>query len=133
MVPSSLRNRYELWIFICSKFSISEYLLKQEKFVSILRNLLYVILFVFSPLKIAWGVQKRVCPYYWVDCSQTDLITDLPMVCKCKFVRYSQNNKELVLYVPRFNSDGPPKSGASNFQNLRLIDFKALAPNLFCL
>ena len=38
--------------------------------------------------------QKRLCPYYKLHCSQTDLITDLPMVWKFKFVSYGHNGKD---------------------------------------
>ena len=53
------------------------------------------------------------------------------MVSKFKFVPNGHTKKKLALYVPRFNSDGPPKSGASDFQIARLLDFQALDPN-FC-
>ena len=47
-----------------------------------------------GPLKFEVShIQKRLWPY----CSQTPLVTDLPMVCKSNV-------------VPRFNSDGPLKS-----------------------
>ena len=53
------------------------------------------------------------------------------MVSKFKFELNGHNKKKLALCVPRFNSDGPPKSGASKSKILRSIDFQALDPN-FC-
>ena len=36
--------------------------------------------------------------------------------------------KNIALYVPRINSDGPLKSEVSHFKNLILINFQALDP-----
>ena len=45
-----------------------------------------------------WG-QKCFRASYWLNCSQTDLSTDLPMVCKFKFVHYCHmKKKKIVLY-----------------------------------
>ena len=42
-------------------------------------------------------------------------MADLILVSKFKFASYSQV-KKIALYVPRFNSYSPPKSGVSDFQ-----------------
>ena len=44
------------------------------------------------------GGQKRLQTSYRLNCSKTDQVTDLPMVCKFKFVRYSHIKKKLALY-----------------------------------
>ena len=41
-------------------------------------------------------MQKRLRASYRLNCSQTDLATDLPMICKFKFVRYSRIEKKTL-------------------------------------
>ena len=48
-------------------------------------------------------------------------MTDLILVSKFKFASYSQV-KKIALYVPRFNSYSPPKSGVSDFQIETFLD-----------
>ena len=64
------------------------------------------------------GGAKRFRESYQPNCSQTDLSTDLPMVCKFKFVCYGHIKK--VLYVPWFNFD--------SHLNLRFFNLQALDP-----
>ena len=66
---------------------------------------------------LAWGGGGQQCrrASYRLNCSLTNLVTDLPMVCKFKFVRYGHIKKKIVLFVPRFNCDGPLKSEVSHF------------------
>ena len=52
------------------------------------------------------GRQKRLWVSYWLNCSYTDLMTDMLMVCKFRFVHYGHmKKKSLALYVLRLNSD----------------------------
>ena len=48
-------------------------------------------------------------------------MADLILVSKFKFASYSQV-KKIALYVPRFNSYSPPKSGVSDFQIETFLD-----------
>ena len=54
----------------------------------------------------AWYKTEEIAP----------LARALPIVSKFKFVRYAHIKKKLALYVPRFNSGGPRKSGVSHFR-----------------
>ena len=59
-----------------------------------------------NPIPDGRGRNHLFAPYR-LNYSLTDLMTDLPMVCKFKFVLYGHIKKKLALYAPRFNSDGP--------------------------
>ena len=50
---------------------------------------------LFVPQRLMEGMEFAALRdgFYRLDCSKTDLATDLPMVCKFKFVRYSYINK----------------------------------------
>ena len=75
------------------------------------------------------GGQKRLRSSYGLNCSKTDLATDLPMVCKLKFVHCGHILKNLALYVPQFNSDGSQKSQVSHFFHFfHLIGLSAQKP-----
>ena len=45
------------------------------------------------------GGQEHRRSYHRLNCSQTNIIAYLPVICKSK----------LTLYVPWFNFDGPPE------------------------
>ena len=55
------------------------------------------------------GGGGRLQTSYRLYCSKTDMATDMPMVCKLKFVHYGHTKKHLAPYVPQFHSDLPLK------------------------
>ena len=62
--------------------------------------------FPLNPIPDGGGRNHLFAPYR-LNYSLTDLMTDLPMVCKFKFVLYGHIKKKLALYVSRFNYGGP--------------------------
>ena len=50
------------------------------------------------------GGQKNLWALYWLNCSH-NLATDLPMVCKFKFIRYGCR-KQNSAYMPLFDFAG---------------------------
>ena len=59
----------------------------------------------------------------WNGPKKDDVIYEQPLIL----------NKDLVIYVPQFNSDGPPKSKVSDFQIANIEIFKIWIQNLFLL
>ena len=69
-----------------------------------------------NPIPHGEGGHTRPREFYWFYCSNNDLETDMPMVCKFKFVCYRNIYEKLALCVPRFNSEGPLKSEVSHLK-----------------
>ena len=122
--PNYSQNIYLNWLWFVTneKRYLQVHFDYWTNFERYLRKTILIFHYPYSFGKKSWDILS-------LNCSPTDLATDLVMVWKYKFVCYGHIKKKLALYVPLFNSDGPLKSKVSHFKNMRFFNFQALDPN----